>query len=177
MSGLARLRRVGLVLTIGLVLAGCNLQRDIADDPNAGQSGPTIAPALAGATLDGGAFNLAAHRGHIVVLDFWASWCGPCHKQQPELDKLADEFLPRGVTFVGVDMRDDDASGRAYIAEYNVPYPSLGDETGDIAGRFDVPAPPMTLVITGDGTIVKRILGGITVHDLEPLLTQLLGSR
>ena len=173
----ARRRRFGAVLSTALTLAGCGLQRDIADDPSVGQSGPTVAPPLSGTTLDGSAFDLATHRGHVVVVDFWASWCGPCHKQQPELDKLADEFLPRGVTFVGVDMRDDDASGRAYIADYHVPYPSLGDETGEIAGRFDVPAPPMTLVVDGHGTIVKRILGGITVHDLEPLLNQLLAGQ
>lgn len=165
------------VIMAGLLLAGCNLQRDIADDPNLGLPGPTVAPPLVGATLDGGTFDLAARRGHVVVLDFWASWCGPCHRQQPELNRLAAEFLPRGVVFVGVDMRDDDPSGRAYIADHHVPYPSLGDESGDIAGRFDVPAPPMTLVISGDGRIVKRILGGVTVRDLEPLLNQLTAGR
>ena len=171
------LRRLAVVLAAGISLAGCGLQRDLADIPNVGGSGITDAPPLSGPTLQRGTFDLAAHRGHIVVLDFWASWCGPCHKQQPDLDKLAAEFMPRGMVFVGVDMLDDDASGRAYIAEYGVPYPSLADTDGEIANRFSVPAPPMTMVIDGGGHIIKRILGGITVADLEPLLLQLTGTH
>ena len=177
MTATGRLRRLAAILSAGVALAGCGLQRDIADDPNIGQSGPSIAPDLSGTTLQGGTFDLAAHRGHAVVLDFWASWCGPCHKQQPELDSLAEEFMPQGVVFVGVDMRDDDASGRGYIADYHVPYPSLPDDTGDISARFDIPAPPMTLLIDGSGRIVTRILGGITAHDLAPQIGRLATSR
>ena len=172
-----RLRQLGILLAAALALVACNLQRDVADDPNVSKSRVTDAPPLSGQTLEGGHFDLAAHRGHPVVIDFWASWCGPCRKQQPELDKLATEFAPGGVIFVGVDMRDDDASGRGYISDYHVPYPSLADGDGDIAGRFDVPAPPMTLVIDRDGHIVQRIIGGITAHDLEPLLDRLVAAH
>ena len=164
-----------LALAVAVVAtAGCGLQQDLSQRTDLENSRLSTAPPLTATTLAGTRFELAAQRGHPVVLDFWASWCGPCRKQQPELNKLSRRYAPQGITFMGVDLRDDTSSGRAYVDDFHVPYSSIEDASGNIAGQFDVPAPPVTLVIDAKGRIVLRRLGGITMADLAPTLDSLL---
>jgi thiol-disulfide isomerase/thioredoxin len=164
-------RRLLLVLTLTATIAACGLQPDISErnlDPAL-----TVLPPLAGPMVDGGSYTLT-QRGHPAVVDFWASWCGPCRKQQHELDALAGCYVPDGVIFIGVDIRDDRANAAAYAHEFGVTYPSIFDPSSDLAGQFDVSAPPTTLVADGRGHVVLRRLGGITRADVGPVLARLL---
>jgi thiol-disulfide isomerase/thioredoxin len=167
-------RRSALTLLLGVtfLITSCSLQPDISErnlDPSL-----TQLPSLNGPTIDGGSYTLT-QRGHPAVVDFWASWCGPCRKQQPELNALARCYGPYGVTFIGVDIRDDRANASAYGREFGVSYPSIFDPSSDLAGQFDVAAPPTTLVADGRGRVVLRRLGGITRADVGPVLAHLLG--
>jgi thiol-disulfide isomerase/thioredoxin len=144
------------LLLAALLTASCGLQRGL-DGSAAGAEGGQ-APEIAATTLDGSRFSTAAAAGHPVVINFWASWCGPCRAEQPELNALHDRYSKRGVVFAGVDLRDDDASARAFVTEFKVPYPSVTDD-GPLAGAYNVAAPPETVVIDARGKIVKRLLG------------------
>lgn len=165
--------RAAALLT-ALVVSGCSLQPDVSTrvQPESRTSQP--APPLIGTSLVGASINLASLRGHPVVIDFWASWCGPCRQGQPELNALAARYRAAGVQFLGVDIRDDDANARAFVREFNVPYPSLFDPSADAAAAFDVAAPPTVLVIDASGNIRLHELG--TVTDVGPLLNTLLGT-
>jgi len=155
------LPRAAVLALVTLGLAGCNLQQDIGG--RADHSAPnSSAPALAGRTTDGGYLPASATAGRVLAIDFWGSWCGPCRAEQPDLNTLAASYSPRGVLFVGVDMRDDLASAEAYRRDFKVPYQSIFDEDGSVAAAFNVTAPPTFIIVDRSGHISSRLLGTLT---------------
>lgn len=156
-------RRPMHLLLVTMVITACGLQRNVAEESfPAGVVSPTPAPALVGRTLTGGRVDLTSMRGHAAVIDFWASWCGPCRAEQPELNKLYNQYAARGVGFVGVDFRDDDVDGLAFVRTFSVSYPSLSDPASSTAALWDVPAPPEVVVVDAEGQIRGRFLGTLT---------------
>ena len=97
-------------------------------------------------------FDWSSTHGHVVVLDFWGSWCGPCNAEQPDLNKLAAQWMPKGVIFLGVDeLEDSDANGPAYELHLHVPYPSVNDASEVIASEYNVIDPPTVIIIDSQG--------------------------
>lgn len=139
------------------------------------------APPIAGTTLEGKRLNLDSYRGRVVVLNFWASWCGPCREEIPMLQRVASETRDRGVRIVGVDTRDNKANARAFARNLDIGYPSLYDQAGRIglALRETVPpsALPRTVVIDRRGRVAARILGQAHYGELTSVLARVTGGR
>ncbi len=152
-----------VALAATLILAGCGLQQSDSNVPNGGL--PTIkgpATPISAPTLSGTKFDWSSTHGHVVVLDFWGSWCGPCNGEQPQLNQLASQWLPKGVIFLGVDVQDTNANGAAFERSYKVPYPSVSDASEVIMSEYNVPAPPTVIIIDAKGNIVDHFLGTLT---------------
>ena len=164
-------------LLVAIAVSGCSLQPDVSTRVNGqtAQLTDTPAPALVGTTLSGARIDLASYRGHPVVLDFWGSWCVPCQEEQAEMNGIVARYAPRGVRFVGVDLRDSSAADAlAFVAEHKVTYPSIYDPGSDAAATFNVDAPPTTIIIDATGHIRIRDLGNLV--DIPATLDTLLGG-
>lgn len=136
------------------------------------------APEVAGTTFDGDELSLSDYRGEILVLNVWASWCGPCRSEQPVLDEVHEEYAELGVDFLGVNIKDNQTAAEAYTTEKGVTYPSLYDQPGEIPQAFRDTVPPRaipsTLVIDPNGTIAARVIGPTTYGQLTELLDPLV---
>jgi cytochrome c biogenesis protein CcmG, thiol:disulfide interchange protein DsbE len=133
-----------------------------------------IAPDFSGTTFDGQPFQLSDHRGKIVVVNFWASWCPPCRDEMPLLVN-ASELLEDNVVLVGVDIWDREEDAREFLATYRVRYPNILDENGRIGIDYGVSGVPETFVISPDGRIVVRLPG--PVSSMEQLREMIAEAR
>lgn len=165
--------RAALVAAAACLLAGCGLEQDVTN-PGGGPGTGTPAPQIHAPLVGGGTFDLAAERGKPVVVDFFASWCGPCQAQQADLDAASQSYVGRAL-FVGVDMRESEAAARSYASSHGMPYDSVVDGDGSIAGSYDVPAPPTTIVIDSQGRVAHTFIGGgVTATALAAVIDPLL---
>lgn len=171
---LFRVVPVAAALLIATLVSGCSLQPDVSTRVVDGTTlSDTPAPALTGTSLTGTHIDLSSYRGHPVVLDFWGSWCVPCQEEQAEMNGIVSTYAPKGVVFVGVDLRDDSvADALAFVSAHSVKYPSVYDPGSDIAADFNVAAPPETFVIDQTGHIRITDLGNLV--DVPPTLDLLL---
>ncbi|MFO7960895.1 MAG: TlpA disulfide reductase family protein [Nitriliruptoraceae bacterium] len=116
--------------------------------------------------------GLEAFAGQVVIVNFWASWCGPCRVEQPDLN-AAHELLPADeVAFLGVNIEDAEPNALAHIREFEIPYPSLFDPANDYASRFSGVGPrniPSTLFIDREGRVAVRVFGVIGTRETTSL--------
>jgi DsbE subfamily thiol:disulfide oxidoreductase len=125
------------------------------------------APSIAGAELGGGHFSLAAHRGDIVVVNFWSSWCEPCKAEAPNLSSFAWTQRKHHVVLVGVVFNDSLASALAFARYYGSLYPSVVDPQGSIAFHYGVTSPPSTFIINAQGRVAATLIGPVSQQQLD----------
>jgi thiol-disulfide isomerase/thioredoxin len=125
--------------------------------------------------LDGGETALADLRGGYVLLNFWASWCGPCRAETPELRDFA-EAHPGSMTVVGVNIQEPPDIARDFIDDFGVRYPVLLDRDGDVTQAYRlVGGPPMTVLIDPAGVIVEIVYGQLGQDDLDRFAAMVAG--
>ncbi len=179
------MRITPLLLAAALALAGCQdknatpaaAQSVVAPAPAADQGeAPATAPvrdttadypALKMPTIDGGSYDLAAQRGHWVVVNFWATWCTPCLKEMPELSAL--HAMREHVKVVGLAYDDiEPAELRAFMKQHPVAYPVVQVDTFDPPADFATPRGlPTTYLIAPDGRMARQFLGPVTAREIE----------
>jgi thiol-disulfide isomerase/thioredoxin len=124
-------------------------------------------PTLSIATVDGKQFDLAAHRGKWVVVNFWATWCNPCLKEMPALSAL--DTMREYIEVVGLAYEDTTpAQMQAFLKKHPVSYPIALVDVYNPPKDFETPAGlPMTYLIAPDGKVAKRFIGPVEPHDIE----------
>lgn len=109
-------------------------------------------------------------KGAVTVVNFWASWCGPCRIEQAGLEKLNKEYASKGVHFLGINIRDTRVDAGAYLDEFGVTYPSVVNQDASIAYKFRVLFIPTTYVLDRSGRIAARVTGATRERDLRKAL-------
>jgi cytochrome c biogenesis protein CcmG/thiol:disulfide interchange protein DsbE len=133
----------------------------------------TTAPDFSLGLFDGSTFTLssALHSGKPVVLNFWASWCGPCADEAPVLQDAARRYGDK-VTFVGVDVQDLDSDALAFLRKYGISYQNGSGNAGAISVQYGMRGVPETYFIAPDGRLVGK-WNTLTAADLEQFLGEL----
>jgi peroxiredoxin len=133
------------------------------------------APEFTAPALGGGEISSSELEGRVVVVNFWASWCGPCRLEAPDLEATWRAYEGRGVQFLGVNFRDDRYAARSFEDEFGLTYPSAFDPSGALAHKFGVLALPSTFVISDEGWIEYHFTGVVTEGILRNALEDVLG--
>ena len=110
--------------------------------------------------LGGSKFRLAEHKGKVVILDFWATWCGPCLQAMPQVEKVADELRDRGVELFAVNLQEEPKQITAMLERHKLHPKVVLDRDGAVAEKYAANAIPQTVVIKGDGTVARLFVGG-----------------
>jgi len=151
-------------LSRGEAVAAPAFELDVLSGPGAGADGPAAA-AFATAARDGRVV-LEELRGRPVVLNLWASWCGPCREEAPLLQGAWSRADGQGVLFLGADVRDASRDARAFLEEFDITYPNVRDPDGGLLTDFGLTGLPETFFISADGDIVGHVAGAISAPQL-----------
>lgn len=135
-----------------------------------------LAPDFSLTDLDGKPLSLARLRGKVVIVDFWATWCGPCRDEAPALVSLQRRLGGHGLQLVGISMDDNATPVRKFVREYHVNYPvAVGD--ADLGRRYGtVLGLPVKILVDRDGRIAARHTGAVDATALEHEVKSLLAE-
>jgi thiol-disulfide isomerase/thioredoxin len=174
------LKKLTAILVLALTLSSCGNSTQVASKSYVAGNGTVtfiepkdrkLGPTFSGTTLDGENFELP--HGGIVVVNVWASWCAPCRAEAPTLAALANKY--KGVVFVGILTRDSEVAARTFQNRFNLPYPTLVDDSVLLGFRetLSANAIPSTILMDPKGRVAARISGQITVASLSELIEKL----
>ena len=164
-------RYLALTLAVaGLVFLGWRWSHGAAGSGPTASSEP-VAPGFRLDALDGGgSVDLARYSGKTVVVNFWASWCGPCEDEASTLESAWRRWSAKGIEFIGVDSRDSTGAAKAFVEDQGVTYPIAVDASGGTAADYGVSAMPQTFVISSHDRVLSRIIGPVTEARIDGAL-------
>jgi cytochrome c biogenesis protein CcmG/thiol:disulfide interchange protein DsbE len=144
-----------LLVFTAMVLSGCERSKEKESAGTTGLAGleEERAVLFEVTTFNNGLFSLEATAGSPVLINFWASWCGPCRFEAKVLQEAYVQFKDSGVRFIGVAIQDTEEGAKEFIDEFNLTFPSGLDSTGEIMKAYRVFGIPKTFIIGKDGRV------------------------
>lgn len=110
-------------------------------------------------SLTGENLNLEEQRGKIVVINFWASWCGPCRKEMPILQDIQSKYEDLGILVWGINVEQNNEAGRKFLANVDIDFPIFFDDKNILSDIYDVQAMPTTVIIDRNGVVRYQFQG------------------
>ncbi len=128
----------------------------------------SMMPAYAARNLKGGTFDVTAERGNVLLLNVWATWCGPCRYEIPELEKLHGKYAAQRFKVIGVSIDDgEEAAVKKFVDENKVSYPIVLDPEAKMADMLQTSVLPTTVLLDRQGKIVWKKYGAIEAGEAE----------
>lgn len=156
---------LAIILSLVVLLAGCGGQGLSVGDP---------APDFQLNSLDGQTVSLSDFKGSPVLLNFWASWCGPCVKEMPYLQQIYDDWQVMGLTLLAVNIMESPSKVEDFMQSQGLTFPVLLDSEGEIAGQYVEEGIPTTFFIDTEGIIQYVQVGAFqSTAEIEGILSQL----
>jgi len=125
-------------------------------------------PAYTAKYLDGKPLNLAGEKGNVIFLNVWATWCGPCRFETPELQALHNQYAAKGMKVIGVSVDEGETEAvKTFVSEQKITYPIAVDPEGRIANLLQTTVLPTSLLLDRNGKIVWRQIGAIMPNDAK----------
>jgi cytochrome c biogenesis protein CcmG/thiol:disulfide interchange protein DsbE len=163
----------GVLALVALLAYG--LASNKTSESNPGSLVNKVAPTPALPTLDGpGKSSLAAYKGKVVLLNYWASWCEPCRKEAPLLQRWQPRMQKGGGTVLGVDVLDVSDDAKAFVSKYKLTYPILRDGNGNSQTAYGILAYPESFVIGRNGRVAAAVRGAVTDKFMRQSVVPLL---
>ena len=158
-----------VALVVVTVIFGVQLARQNTLQPTTG-----LAPDFTLPIFDGDDIRLSEQRGTVVLINFWASWCGPCRQEAPILQALWESYKDQGVLILGVDYLDTENEARIFLEDFGITYPNGPDIGERIYDSYHVQGVPESFVIDKEGHIAEFIYGQLTFEGLSATFDRLL---
>jgi len=134
-----------------------------------------LAPNFQLQDINYGAVSLRDYRGSPIMLNFWATWCGPCRHEMPFIQQVHEDWQDRGLIIITVNLGEDQFKVSDFMRNNGLTFPALLDIQKSVAGQYDVTAIPTTFFIDKDGVIQERRVGSYSsVEDIENSLTKIM---
>ena len=169
--------RIVTALSLVLVLAGLGACKT-ASGPAKGEAVPDfVLP-----RLDGTVQKLSNHRGSVVLVNMWATWCPPCIEEMPILNGITKQFSPRGLVVLGVAGDDDPEAVRDFLNQRPLDFEVLLDPGGQIGTQYGITGYPETFLVDREGRLIDKIIGPLPTQDgrrspmLETAIEMALGG-
>jgi cytochrome c biogenesis protein CcmG/thiol:disulfide interchange protein DsbE len=160
-----------LILASMALIFGLGLRYQQQTQPTEG-----MAPLFTLQTLDGEEIALESLRGKVVVINFWASWCGPCRDEAAELEAAWRQYKDKGVVFLGIAYTDTERNAQAYLKEFGVTYPNGLDYKTKISAQYRITGVPETFIVDRQGHISEFVMTPLRREQLSTMIERALAK-